>query len=193
MVLLIVGAGVTPRRGVVLQAPDSSPARAAMRTRWLVSAVTILIGLACIFAAAYPLAADQAIASSQNAVNAGKTAAAISDARNAVAVESGSAAAQLQLAESLSYAGQYRAAVAAARAATLAEPQGWSNWYVLGRLYADLGRDSAAESACMRARSLNPFDASAYMRGRSLDPQLYPQPSVFQPGECRAPLCPNAF
>ncbi|MGH9519065.1 MAG: hypothetical protein ACRD2D_05420, partial [Terriglobales bacterium] len=138
-----------------------------MRIRWQVRdwqfrAATVLVGLACIFAAAYPLDADQAIASSQaitssnHAISAGDIAPAISDARHAVAVEPDSAAAQQQLAVSLGDAGRYRAAIAAARAATLAEPQGWSNWYVLGQLYADLGRSAAAKSAYMRARSLNP-------------------------------------
>jgi hypothetical protein len=177
VVLLLVGAGVAPRSEVVLQAADSRPASPAMRTRrqvrawqvrawrvraWQVRAATVLVGLACIFAAAYPLDADQAIASSQaitsskHATSSVDMATAISHARHAVAVEPDSAAAQQQLAVSLGDAGKYRAAVAAARAATIAEPQGWSNWYVLGQLYADLGRGSAAKSAYTRAHSLNP-------------------------------------
>lgn len=162
VVLLLVGAGVAPPREVVMQSPDGRAASTAMRTRWHVRALAVLVGLACVFAAAHPLAADQAIASSQaitsdqNAMTASDLATAVRDARNAVAVEPGSAAAQLQLAQSLGDAGHYREAVAAARAATLAEPQGWSNWYVLGQLYADLGRHAAAQSAFTRARSLNP-------------------------------------
>lgn len=166
VVLLLIAAAVTPREEVIMQTPDSRPAGAAMPTRWRVRdwqmrVATVVVGLACIFAAAYPLDADQAIASSQaitnsNHASAGETAAAISDARHAVAVEPDSAAAQQQLAVSLGDAGKYRAAVTAARAATLAEPQGWSNWWVLGQLYADLGRGSAAKSANMRGRSLNP-------------------------------------
>jgi hypothetical protein len=155
-VLLLVGAGVAPRGEAVLQDPDSRAAKPTMRRRWLVRALAVVVSLACVFAAAYPLVVSHEITSSSNALDAGDTAAAISDARNAVSLESGSAAAQLQLAQSLGDAGRYRAGVAAARAATLAEPQGWTNWYVLGQLYADLGREPAAKSAYMRARSLNP-------------------------------------
>jgi len=167
VVLLIVGAGVGPAPGVVLQAPHSRPAKAGIRTRLLVGAVAVLVSLACVFAAAYPLDADKKITASQDAIDAGRHAsqktiaaryfaAALRDARSAVAVEPDSAAAQLQLAESLSYAERYRAALAAARAATLDEPQGWSNWYVLGQLYDALGRGAEAQSAYSRARSLNP-------------------------------------
>ncbi len=156
VVLLLVGAGVAPRRDVAHQTADGRPARSGMRARWRVSALLVLVSLACVFAAAYPLAAAHEVSSSSNALGAGDTAAAISDARNAVSVESGSAAAQLQLAESLAQAGRYRAAAVAARAATLDEPQGWSNWYELGQLYAALGREPAAKAAYMRARSLNP-------------------------------------
>lgn len=159
VVLLLVGAGVTPRGGVVLQTPDSRSAEAKTRARWQIRAVTVLVALACIFAAAYPLAANHAIASSTNALDAGDTATAISEARDAVAVEPGSAAAQLQLAQSLGDAGQFRSAVVAARNATLAEPQGWKNWYLLGLLYAELRRDRAAASACKRAQSLNPHSS----------------------------------
>lgn len=157
VMLLLVGAGLAPRGGAVLQAPDSPVAKSAIRTGWQVRALAVVLSLACVFAAAYPLVVSHDITSSINALDAGDTATAISDARSAVSVEPGSAAAQLQLAESLSYANRYKAAVRAARAATLAEPQGWTNWYVLGRLYAGLGRDSAAASACVRARALNPI------------------------------------
>ncbi len=98
VVLLLIGAGVAPRHTVVLQAPvDSTGARSA-RYRWLLRVVTVLASLACIFAAAYPLAASHAITSSEDAAAAGNMAAAITNASNAVAIEPGSAAAQLQLA-----------------------------------------------------------------------------------------------
>ncbi len=155
-VLLLAGAGVAPRRDGISEGTEGRAPGAPPRAAWPVRGVAVLVGLACIVAAAYPLAADQAILNSQNAIAAGHLTAAINDARDAVAVESGSAAAQLQLAQSLGDAGQYRAAIAAARAATLAEPQGWSNWYVLGQLDVDLGRLGAAESAFVRSRALNP-------------------------------------
>jgi len=156
VVLLIIGASVAPMSGVVLQSPDDRAAPPAILTRWPIRVVTVVAGLACIFAAAYPLATSQAINSSSDAQNAGDLAAAISDARNAVAIESGSAAAQLQLGEVLADDRQYQAALAPLRTATLDEPQGWTSWYVLGQVYTALGRDTAAKSAFMRARSLNP-------------------------------------
>jgi hypothetical protein len=160
VVLLLVGAGLAPARAptreVVLQTGESRPAKATLKRRLQLGAIPVLVSLACVFAAGYPFAADRAITASDNALNAGRLAAAISDARNAVSIEPSSAAAQLQLAESLAGDGRYRAALAAARAATLAEPQGWSNWYFLGKLYDALGRDPEAQSAYARARSLNP-------------------------------------
>jgi tetratricopeptide (TPR) repeat protein len=167
VVLLLIGAGVAPAKEVVLQTPDSGTTRAAMRRRLLLGAATILVSLACIFAAGYPLASDQALSASRNALTAGidsrnkgiaarDFAAAVSDARTAVSVEPDSAAAQWQLARSLAWAGRDRAAIRAARAATLAEPQGSSNWYLLGELYDAVGRDRAAHDAYARARSLNP-------------------------------------
>jgi hypothetical protein len=157
VVLLLIGAGIAPREEAGPRSPDSLAGTSLLRMRWPVRALAVVVSLACVFAAGYPLLVSRDITNSSNALKAGDTAAAVSDARDAVSLESGSAAAQLQLAESLSFAERYTAAIAAARAATLAEPQGWSNWYALGRLYADVGRPAAAQSAYARARSLNPM------------------------------------
>lgn len=163
VVLLIIGAGMAPSgRGTERHAdsavgnPGAQPVTSVRRPPWLDRGLAVVISLACVFAAAYPLVVSHDITDSINALAAGHTSAAVRAGRSAVSAEPGSAAAQLQLARSLSYADRYSAAIAAARAATLAEPQGWTNWYVLGRLYAAVGRQAAAQSAYVRARSLNP-------------------------------------
>jgi cytochrome c-type biogenesis protein CcmH/NrfG len=47
-------------------------------------------------------------------------------------------------------------ALAAARQATVDEPDNWTTWTVLSRLEAEHGNPGAAIAAFRRARSLNP-------------------------------------
>lgn len=116
----------------------------------------IAVALACLAAIAVPLATTNAVRQSQAAATAGNTSVALTDARAAARIEPGAASPQLQSALVLELQGNFSDAAAAARKATVDEPDSWSTWLVYSRLEAEAGHARASVAAYRRARSLNP-------------------------------------
>jgi O-Antigen ligase len=116
----------------------------------------VAVGLAALIATSYPLATSDAVANSQTAFDAGNHFAALTDARDAVAIDPNDAAAQIQLALIFESYRDFPAAVSAARKAVSVEAQNWSNWLTLSRLEAEDGHARASLNAYRRARALNP-------------------------------------
>jgi O-antigen ligase len=126
------------------------------RLPFLARAGVALAALACLVGIAFPLATTSAISKSQAAASARNSAQALTDARTATRLEPGSASAQLQLALVFELRHEIPQALAAARQATVDEPDNWTTWTVLSRLEAEHGNPGAAIAAFRRARSLNP-------------------------------------
>jgi tetratricopeptide (TPR) repeat protein len=160
---LLAGAIVAPGRS---SAGAREPADAAPRTGsagrlpWsrttLLRGAAALVGIVAIFAIVSPLATSTALSRSQTAAADGNVPAALADAREAVSLEPGTAAPQLQLALVLELAHAYPQALVAARQAVRDESQNWSNWLTLSRLEAESGHADAAVSAYLTAKRLNP-------------------------------------
>jgi hypothetical protein len=161
--LLLTGAIVAPGRS---SAGASEPADAATRTGsvgrlpWgrttLLRGAAVVVGIVAIFAIVSPLATSTALSRSQAAAADGNVSAALADARQAVQLEPGTAAPELQLALVLELAHAYPQALVAARQAVRDESQNWSNWLTLSRLEAESGHADAAVSAYLTAKRLNP-------------------------------------
>jgi hypothetical protein len=117
------------------------------------------LSVAALVAISLPLASAAAVQRSQGAVADGKLDAALSDAREAVAVQPYAAAPRIQEALVLEEQGNLPAAVAAARAATSRESANWANWIILSRLEARAGDARASLEAYREARSRNPGSA----------------------------------
>jgi tetratricopeptide (TPR) repeat protein len=151
--LLLAAAVLAPSRTAAKKSTSASRRLAAPR---LARLGAVALGVGSLIAIAFPLATSSALSQSQAAASAGNTVAALADAREAVRLEPGSAAAQLQVALVLESGRDYPAAIAAARRAVGDEPQNWSNWLTLSRLEAEAGHANASVSAYRQARSLNP-------------------------------------
>jgi O-antigen ligase len=131
---------------------------AALRRRMPVAlrAGLAVLCLAAIVAIAIPLSSSSSIRESQSQVRGGDLGGALKSAQSAADVEPGSALPRLQQALILEQAGDYRAAVAEASAATERETKNWKNWLVLSRVQAEAGNSKAAVASYRMARSLNP-------------------------------------
>src|SRR5919108_2451804 len=114
------------------------------------------LSVAALIAISLPLAGAAGIQRSQHEAADGDLDGALSDAREAVAVQPYAAAARIQEALVLEEQGKLAAAAAAAREATRRESANWSNWLILSRLEARVGHARAAVHAYREARSLNP-------------------------------------
>lgn len=126
------------------------------RQKLAIRAGAIVLAIASLVAIGFPLATENAVRASQSAAAAGDLSLALSDARQAVATESGAASAQLQEGQVLEAEGDLSGAAAAARAAVTDESTNWSDWLVLARIDAEAGNVPASVAAYRRARALNP-------------------------------------
>jgi hypothetical protein len=114
------------------------------------------LSVAAMIAIAIPLAAESAVEDSREAVQDGRLEDALSEARDAVAIEPFAATPRLQEAAVLERVGQLSEAVEVAREATREEPTNWRPWLVLSRLEARNGNPEGAVDAFERAQSLFP-------------------------------------
>jgi hypothetical protein len=151
--LLLIAAVLAPQGSSAKKSTGATRRLGAMSVARLGA---IALGAGSLLAMAFPLATSSALSESQAAASAGNTIAALTDAREAVLLEPGSAAAQLQVALVLELGRDYPAAIAAARRAVGDERQNWSNWLTLSRLEAEAGHANASVSAYRQARALNP-------------------------------------
>jgi tetratricopeptide (TPR) repeat protein len=119
-------------------------------------ALTVGLSVAALIAIAIPFAAASSVADSREAVGDGRLDDALTDARDAVAIEPFAATPRLQEAIVLERLGQLSEAVEVAREATREEPTNWRPWLVLSRLEARNGNPEGAVDAFERARSLFP-------------------------------------
>ena len=142
-----IAGGVEPRR---------YSARSTLLRRYGWRAALVALSLAAVVAIALPLANAGAIQRSQGAAAHGNLDAALSDARQAAAVQPYSATPHIQEALILEQQGQFGSAVGQAREATDNESTNWQTWLVLSRLEAEDGNASASLRAYHTARSLNP-------------------------------------
>lgn len=156
--LLLAAAVLAPaaQRVRVRLAAEEESSLSPIRYPLLARGAFVLAGLGSVAAIAVPLATTNSVRQSQSAVNSGRVAAALGDARSGARLESGAASPQLQLALVLELRRNYDAAIAAAHNATQDEPQNWTGWLVLSRLEAESGHVAASVAAYRRARSLNP-------------------------------------
>lgn len=153
---------VLPAAFLLLSAAVLAPhgrSRPAGGPRWPSRTAAVAVAVVCLVAIAYPLAVTSAVRRSQTAASAGNSSEALSEARTAVRLESGSASAQLQLAVVLEDRHELSAALAAATHATRDEPSNWSAWLVRSRLEAENENVTAAVATYRRARSLNPLSS----------------------------------
>ncbi len=160
-IMLLIGASLAPRPGTsaAYESADTGASHGAHRPThpaFTARIVAVVAGLLCLLALAYPLTTTNAIVHSQNEDRVNDLPAALTSAREAVNLESGSAAAQLQLALVLEQLKQYPAATAAAQHAVTDEPQGWQNWLVLSRIYAERGEAQRSVYAYTQAKKMNP-------------------------------------
>jgi O-antigen ligase len=149
-ILLLVGAAL---------APDRSHRVATFRPGLVIRVTTLVVGVTCLVALAYPLATNTDVVGSQSAAGVGNTALALGDAQDAVRLEPGAADAQIQLALVYETYRQYGKAVNAARRAVTDEATNWSNWLVLSRLQAENGNARGALTSYLKAKSLNPHSS----------------------------------
>jgi O-antigen ligase len=119
--------------------------------------VLVAAGLASLVAVGIPLAAAQAIRSSQSEVRSNNLPAALDDARKANEIEPYGASSSLQEALVLELQGRYSPAVAAAKRATQQAATDWQTWVVLSRLEAENGNAKGSLAAYRKARALNPL------------------------------------
>ena len=130
--------------------------------RWTVPVGTVervamvALSVAALVVIALPLAADNAIEDSRAAAREGKLGKALSEARDAEAIQPYSATPHLQEALVLELMGNPGAAAKEARMATKKESTNWRTWLILSRLEAERGDARAALNAYREARSLNP-------------------------------------
>lgn len=119
-------------------------------------AVLSLAAILALVAIAVPLAGVSAVRASQTEAGRGDLPSALAAAGSAERVQPYAATPPLQRALVLELAGDYGAAVTAARQATAEEPTNWRTWLVRSRLEARAGRARDAVASFRRARSLNP-------------------------------------
>jgi hypothetical protein len=146
-------AAVAIAGGLEARRPSS---RSPLVHRYAGRIALVALSLAALVAISLPFANTAAIHRSQDAVANGDLDAALSDARQAAAVQPYAAAPHLQEALILEQQGQLPAAVAQAREATADESTNWQNWLILSRLEARDGNAVASLDAYRKARSLNP-------------------------------------
>lgn len=151
-VFLLLAAAVVGGPHTATQARRSST-RAHIRWRLAAAAV----GLIAIAATVVPTVTAGQLASSRAAAAAGDVDRALSDARQAAALQPRSAAPRLQKALVLELRGELPAAVVAAHEAAEREPADWQNWLVLARLEERNGDQRAAQLARKRAEMANPL------------------------------------
>jgi hypothetical protein len=118
--------------------------------------VLVAAGLVSLVAVGIPLAAAQAIRSSQSEVRANNLGAALDDARKAHEIEPYGASSSLQEALVLELQGQFSSGVAAAKRATQEASTNWQAWAILSRLEAENGDAKASIAAYRKAKALNP-------------------------------------
>jgi tetratricopeptide (TPR) repeat protein len=119
-------------------------------------AVIAALAIAALIVIALPLAGAASIQRSQEAVADGHLGTALSDARQAAAVQPYAAAPRIQEALVLEDQGRLGPALNAAQKATRNESANWQNWFVRSRLEARNGDAEAALRSYRRAKSLNP-------------------------------------
>jgi tetratricopeptide (TPR) repeat protein len=119
--------------------------------------VLVAAGLASLVAVGIPLAAAQAIRSSQSEVRSNDLGAALDDASTANGIEPYGASSSLQEALVFELQGQYSSGVAAAKRATQQASTNWQTWAILSRLEAEDGNAKGSLVAYRKARALNPM------------------------------------
>lgn len=115
------------------------------------------VGVLAIVAAAIPMVVAGQLKASRAAADAGDLDQALLDARQAIAVQPGSAAPRREEARVLALRGELPAAVVAANKAATLEPADWQNWLVVSRLERATGDDAAATLAMRKAMAGNPL------------------------------------
>ena len=146
---LLVAASVL--NGGVRRAPRGSAGALPPRI------VLVAAGLASLVAVGIPLAAAQAIRSSQSEVRSNDLGAALDDARTANQIEPYGSSSSLQEALVFELQGQYSSGVAAAKRATQQASTNWQTWAILSRLEAENGNAKGSLVAYRKARALNPM------------------------------------
>jgi hypothetical protein len=146
---LLVAAAVL--NGGVRRAPRGSAGALPARI------VLVAAGLASLVAVGIPLAAAQAIRSSQSEVRSNDLGAALDDARTANQIEPYGSSSSLQEALVFELQGQYSSGVAAAKRATQQASTNWQTWAILSRLEAENGNAKGSLVAYRKARALNPM------------------------------------
>ncbi len=152
---LLLGAAVLVA-GSRAPASGGDHALADRRQRLVTRIGAIVLAIASLVAIGIPLATENAVRASQSAAAGGDLSLALSDARQAVAVEPDAASARLQEGQVLEAQGDLSSAAAAARAAVADESANWSDWLVLARIDAEAGNAPASVAAYREARALNP-------------------------------------
>jgi len=151
--VLLLAAVVVAGRG---EGELGEEARDAPRRRLLPRAVVAVLAVAALCAVAVPMAGALATRESRAAAADGRLLAAIEDSRTAERLQPYAATPRLQRALVLEEAGALAGAAAAAKAATADEPTNWRTWFVLARIEAQRGKNTAAVAALRKARRLNP-------------------------------------
>ncbi len=124
---IAVAAGREPRR---------LSRRAPQWRRYVAPGLAVALSLAAIATIALPLAGDAAVRESRDAVGANQLGQALTEARDATAIQSYAATPYVQQALVEEERGDLPAALGAARVATEKEPTNWRTWFVLSRLEA---------------------------------------------------------
>ncbi len=148
---LLLAAGVLGERG-----PANEPSTESRRRTLMPRLVLGVLAVLALIGVAIPLAAASSVRASQDDVNNGDLAAALSAANRAAAVEPYASTPSLQQALVLELRGDLDAAAVAARAATREEPTNWRTWLVLSRIEAYRDDPRASLDAYREAKSLNP-------------------------------------
>ena len=147
---IAVAGGIEPRT------PDRLSSQLPVWRRYGERAVIAALSIAALIVIALPLSGTVSIERSQQAVADGHLGTALSDARQAAAVQPYAAAPRIQEALVLEDQGKLAPALNAARQATRKEDVNWRNWFVRSRLEARNGDAEAALRSYREAKSLNP-------------------------------------
>jgi O-antigen ligase/polysaccharide polymerase Wzy-like membrane protein len=132
---------------------DRTPVGTPRRTWGIATAVA---GVLAMFAAGILLLSEVRLDSSRGAAGDGDLSAAISDARDAAAIEPWSAEPRLQLALVDEQAGNLSAAHRRILEAIDRSPDDWRLWFTRARIEARSGNAEGASASLARARALNP-------------------------------------
>jgi hypothetical protein len=143
----------------LLTGPATLPAgTAGVRHRWRLSARAgaAVVALLVAAAAAIPVLADSKLRSSRREFGRGDVAAAITDARDARAIEPWASTPDLQLALLYEASGDLAAAERAVVAAIDENDSDWRSWLTRARIETKAGRFAEARTSLRRAVELNP-------------------------------------